>query len=304
VLGSVLALVAGQGALPGLVLGARPDALVCELEGFPSGLVAQPKVFRIERLGSFLADLRASGVTEVCFAGRVGRPRLDPVLLDAATLPLVPRMMAALAEGDDAALRVVLAFFVEAGFAIRGAHEIVPGLLPAPGVLTAMQPGPQAERDVARAVKAHAAMAAADVGQALVVAEAQVIAVEAQPGTDWMLTSLLARDPVFAPTGGLFDDPLGVAADIFGGPAQGPRPRRDPALPKGGLLYKAPKPGQDRRVDLPAIGPETIRGAATAGLDGVVIEADGVMILDRAAAIAAADRAGLFLWVRPPDGAA
>ncbi len=282
----MLALVAGQGALPGLVLGARPDALVCELEGIPSGLGAKSKVFRIERLGSFLADLRALGVTEVCFAGRVGRPRLDPALLDPATLPLVPRMMAALAEGDDAALRVVLSFFEEAGFVIRAAHDIVPGLLPPPGVLTAAQPGPQADRDVARAVKAHAAMAAADVGQALVVAEAQVIAVEAQPGTDWMLS---------------LDDPLGVAADIFGGPAQGPRPRRDPALPKGGLLYKAPKPGQDRRVDLPAIGPETIRRAAAAALDGVVIEAGGVMILDHDATVAAADRAGLFLWVRPAD---
>jgi DUF1009 family protein len=299
----MLALIAGQGALPALVLKRHPDALVCELEGFPSGLTGA-RSFRIERLGSFLQDLRAAGVTEVCLAGRVGRPRLDPAAIDPATLPLVPRMMEALAQGDDAALRLVLAFFEEAGFGLRAAHDLVPEVLPPTGVLTRAAPGASVDRDLARAIKAHAALGAADVGQALVVAEGQVIAVEAQPGTDWMLASLLARDPVFAPTGGVFDDPLGVAADIFGGPAQAPRPRRDPALPAGGILYKAPKPGQDRRVDLPAIGPETLRRAADAGLEGIVIEAGGVMLLDPDKALAAADRAGLFLWVRPPDEAA
>jgi DUF1009 family protein len=293
----VLALIAGQGALPGLVLRARPDALICELDGYPAGLGAARR-FRVERLGSFMADLRAAGVSEVCLAGRVGRPRLEPALVDAATMPLVPRMMAALQLGDDAALRTVIGFFEEAGFAVRAAHEIVPDVLPPEGVLTRAAPGAAAERDVARATAVHAAMGAADIGQALVVAEGQVLAVEAQPGTDWMLASLLARAGERLPSGGVLDDPFGVAADILGGPAVASRPRRDPALPPGGLLYKAPKPGQDLRADLPAIGPETVRGAAAAGLEGIVIAAGGVMVLDRAAAVAAADAAGLFLWVR------
>ncbi len=294
----MLALIAGQGALPGLVQGARPDALVCELEGYPAGL-GPARRFRVERLGSFMAELRAAGVTEVCLAGRVGRPKLDPGMVDAATMPLVPRMMAALQLGDDAALRTVIGFFEEAGFAVRAAHEIVPGVLPPEGVLTRAAPGPAAERDVVRAVAVHAAMGAADVGQAVVVAEGQVIAVEAQPGTDWMLASLLARGGARLPTGGVFDDPLGVAADLFGGPVVAPQPRRDPALPPGGLLYKAPKPGQDLRADLPAIGPATVAGAVAAGLQGIVIAAGGVMVLDRDEAVRAADAAGLFLWVRP-----
>ena len=66
------------------------------------------------------------------------------------------------------------------------------------------------------------------------------------------------------------------------------------------MLFKAPKPGQDRRVDLPAIGPATLARAAAAGLAGVAVEAGGVMILDHAATVAAADAAGLFLWAREP----
>jgi hypothetical protein len=292
----MLALIAGLGTLPGLVARARPDAVICELEGYPAGL-GTARRFRVERLGSFIAELKAAGVTQVCLAGRVGRPRLDPTLVDAATMPLVPRMMAALQVGDDAALRTVLGFFEEAGFAVRAAHEIVPEVLPPEGVLTRAQPGAVAERDVARAVAAHAALGAADIGQAVVVAQGQVIAVEAQPGTDWMLASLLARGAERLPTGGLFDDPFGVAADVFGGPALMPQRGRDPALPPGGILYKAPKPGQDLRADLPAIGPETVRGAVAAGLEGIVIAAGGVMVLDRTATVAAADAGGLFLWV-------
>jgi DUF1009 family protein len=58
---------------------------------------------------------------------------------------------------------------------------------------------------------------------------------------------------------------------------------------------KLPKPGQDFRVDLPAIGPRTIARAAAAGLGGIAIGAGGVVVIERAATIAAADAAGMFV---------
>lgn len=296
----MLALIAGEGVLPRLVRERRPEALVCEAEGTVSGLVSDPVRFRLERLGSFIDDLGARGVTEVCFAGRVARPALDPAQIDEATRPLVPRIVAALGSGDDAALRTLLSFFEEAGISVVGVDALLPDLLAAGGVLGKARPDAAAERDAKRAAAVHAALGVADVGQAVVVAGGQVLAVEALPGTDWMLRSLLARTQTFAPTGGIFDDPFGVAADMIGGAAQTPAPRRDPSLPPGGILYKAPKPGQDRRIDLPAIGPETVRGAAMAGLTGIVVEADGVLILDRAEVLRRADAAGLFLWARGP----
>lgn len=266
----MLVLVAGQGALPGYLAGALDSAgtpfQLAMLEGFEmDGAAGRPaRSFRIETLGSFLADLVARGATEVCFAGSIQRPPLDPARVDAATMPLVPRMMKALAEGDDAALRIVLGFFEEAGLRIRGAHEIAPELLPRAGVLTAAQPGPHDEEDAARGADIVAAIGAADIGQACVVRKRQALAVEAMPGTDWMLASI---------------------ADLG---------------PGGGILYKAPKPGQDRRIDLPLIGPGTVEGAARAGLAGIVVEAGGVMVLDKDATTAAADAAGLFVWVRRP----
>ena len=132
----MLALIAGQGRLPAVLARSLDQApLVASLEGFaPEGLPID-LTFRIEHLGSFLAELKAKGVTEVCFAGAVRRPPLDPSSIDAATMPLVPRIMQALQLGDDAALRVVLEVFEEMGISIRAAHEVLPELLPDAGLL-------------------------------------------------------------------------------------------------------------------------------------------------------------------------
>jgi DUF1009 family protein len=63
----------------------------------------------------------------------------------------------------------------------------------------------------------------------------------------------------------------------------------------GGVLVKLAKPGQERRADLPTIGPNTILRAREAGLRGVAFEAGGTILAGREALVAAADEAGLFL---------
>ncbi|MBJ3762891.1 UDP-2,3-diacylglucosamine diphosphatase LpxI [Maribius pontilimi] len=263
-----LCLVAGQGRLPQVLAERARPQLIAAVEGFaPEGLEVA-RSFRVETLGGFIKGLKADGITRICFAGAIRRPALNPAKVDAATLPLVPRMLKVLGQGDDAALRLVLSLFEDAGIAPVAAHDLVPDLLPPAGVLVGTLPK-TAERDAARAAAIVAAMGQADVGQACVVAGGQALAIEAMPGTDWMLGSVAQAR------------------------------RGDLRLPEGGLLYKGPKPGQDRRVDLPAIGPETVRAAAEAGLRGVVIEAGGVMIVDRDATLEAARAAGLFVWVRP-----
>lgn len=273
----MIALIAGQGGLPEIVARAlaAQDApfCLCEMEGFPASDriegARSRKTFRIERLGSFIADLVSSGVSRVCFAGAVRRPPLDPSLVDAATMPLVPRMMAALEVGDDAALRSVISFFEDAGLAVVGASELVPALLPEANDPPQNAQTGQIQKDAARGAEVVAAMGAIDVGQACAVHRGQALAVEALPGTDAMLRAL---------------------ADQRGGEA-------------GGILFKAPKPGQDRRIDLPAIGPQTVTLAQSAGLAGIVIEAGGVMVLDQKAVETECTRTGLFLWVRRQERA-
>ncbi len=257
-----LALIAGRGGLPRAVAEGLIGTLPCHhLEGFaPEGVSSTP--FRVERLGTFIAGLKDMGVTEVCFAGAIARPRLDPATIDAATLPLVPRMMRALDVGDDAALRLVLSFFEEAGLRIVAAQDVVPALLDIP---THGTPAQGDLRDIDRAGTIHAALADLDIGQGCVVAGGQVLAVEATPGTDWMLRSLVA--------------PF--------------------SRPEGGVLFKAAKPSQDRRIDMATIGPDTVRAAAAAGLSGIAVVRGDVIVLEREAMRECLAETGLFLTALP-----
>jgi len=269
-----LAIVAGRGDLPRLL------AADCVARGRPYRVVAfdgveldwaagQPVIrARFEKPGRLFADLRAAGIGEVVFAGGMARPHLRPLAFDLKMLRLAPRLLPGLRSGDDATLRLIARIFEAEGFTVRAAHEILTDLVAPAGILGRVRPSAQDRTDAARAAAIVAALGAADVGQAAVVAAGICLGLESIQGTEALL-DFVARTPPEV------------------------RPRR-----AKGILYKAPKPGQDHRLDLPAIGPGTLERAAAAGLAGVAVEARGVMILGFASTIAAADEAGLFLWAR------
>ncbi|MCC5964461.1 MAG: UDP-2,3-diacylglucosamine diphosphatase LpxI [Rhodobacteraceae bacterium] len=269
---SRIALISGAGRLPQLLadrLSAEGCApVLAEMEGFQSLSRTRDgvEVFRLERLVPFLDRLQDLDVREAVFAGAVHRPRLDPALIDPATMQLLPRIMAAMQQGDDGTLREVIALMDEWGITVRAAQDICPDLVADAGVLGTHAPRGADKDDAARGFAILQAMGGADVGQGCVVARGQCLALEALPGTDAMLAHL---------------------AEL--------RATR-PDLPAGGVFCKAPKPGQDRRIDLPALGPETVTAAQAAGLRGLAFEAGAVLLIDRAEMVARADEAGLFLW--------
>ncbi|MDD2862841.1 MAG: LpxI family protein, partial [Acidiphilium sp.] len=149
----------------------------------------------------------------------------------------------------------------EEGFRVLGAHEVMAEVLAPIGLLTRVGPDAAALADIGRGVGVLRALGVADVGQACVVQQGIVLAVEAVEGTDAM---------------------LGRAAGLA---RPGP----------GGVLVKLVKPGQDRRADLPTLGPDTVARARAAGLRGVAFEAEGAILIERAAMVTAANEGGLFL---------
>jgi DUF1009 family protein len=112
-----------------------------------------------------------------------------------------------------------------------------------------------------------AALGPFDIGQAVVVIDGHVVAVEDIEGTD----GLLARVARLREAG------------------------RIRAKSGHGVLVKAPKSGQDLRFDLPTVGPKTIEGVAKAGLAGIAVIAGSTIAADSQAMIEAADTAGLFI---------
>lgn len=259
-----IALIAGLGDLPKALIHAlaqRP--LVCALDGF-SPSVPVDQIFRIERLALFLRFLQDQDVTDVVFAGAVQRPRMDPSLFDPMTAQMVPRLLAAMQGGDDAALSVVIEIFAEAGFAVQGAAQIAPDLCPKAGVYAGSVTDQDAQ-DADRAAQIVAAMGSVDLGQGCVVAQGQCLAVEVLTGTDKMLAQL---------------PPIGDLRQAKG------------------LFYKAAKPNQDRRIDMPTLGVQSVINAASAGLAGIVWRGGDVICLDLPAMQTAATQHGLFLWAR------
>jgi UDP-2,3-diacylglucosamine hydrolase len=231
---------------------------------------------RLGQFGRFRRLARAEGCRDVVFIGSVLRPSIRQLRPDFATLRLLPRIVALFRGGDDHLLTGIARIFEEHGFRLRGAHEVAPEILIPEGTLGRHRPQARDRADIAHGLKLIAAVGPFDIGQAVVVADHRVIAVEAAEGTDAMLARV---------------------ADM--------RRARRVALPhRLGVLIKATKPGQDRRLDLPSVGISTVDAAAAAGLAGIAVEAKGAITDDLEKLIRAADAAGLFVVGAPAGGRA
>lgn len=269
-----IAIISGAGGLPPLLAAhlkaeGRPYSVV-RFGGMALDWIEDHPLIEAEftGFGALFEALSASGVTRVCFAGGMKRPTIDPTLIDAKTAEIAPRLIASMSRGDDATLREVAKIFEEEGLIVEAAHEVMPALLAKDGAQGAFSPSRDDLGDIDRARQIVNALGAVDVGQGAVVAQGICLGLESIQGTDAMLAFV-------AETGGAF--------------------RRDPKGAKG-VLWKAAKPGQDLRMDMPALGPDSIAAAKAAGLAGIAYAADKVMILDRSATIAAADEAQMFLF--------
>ncbi len=209
----------------------------------------------------------------VCLAGNVRRPDFGKLKPDLRAIKFLPGVLAAALKGDDALLRHLIDQFEREGFNVEGAQDVAANLLLAEGPLGRIAPTAEHDADIAQAVKLAKAIGALDVGQAAVAAKGVVLALEAQEGTD----ALLSRCAVL------------------------PQELRGDADHRAGVLAKWPKSIQERRVDLPTIGVATVEGAAAAGLAGIVAEAGATLVMNRDALIAAADRLGLFVVGLKPE---
>ncbi|UYV39386.1 UDP-2,3-diacylglucosamine diphosphatase LpxI [Rhodobacteraceae bacterium D3-12] len=297
----MLALIVGRGKLPAKVIGALSERpLVCALEGHVPDSVQVDMTFRLETFGTLLLELGGRGVTDVCLCGAIERPTIDPAKLDEETKPLVPLFMEALSKGDDGALRIVMQVFEQTGFKIRAAHELIPKVVVEAGVLSARAPRSAHDADARVGKDIVAEMGKADLGQACVIRKGHVLAREDEAGTDAMLGTL-AMTHMARPDAPVEEWALDDAGELTEAGRDWLRVMADEnhkAPGAGGILFKAPKPEQDRRADLPVIGPVTVLNAAEAGLDGIALEAGGVIVIDPKVVLEIIDTMNMVLWGR------
>ncbi len=268
---SQIGIVAGGGSLPlavaeaaeasgssPFIIGLSGDA-PADIERFPHAYA------HIGQVGLILRTLRREGCARIVFVGSMRRPNLFRIRIDAGFLLHLPQLLRLFKGGDDTVLRGVARFFEMNGFAVLAAHEVAPRLLAPHGAFSAAAPDADALDDIRLGFRVARSLGAFDIGQAAVVARRYVLAVEAAEGTDAMLRR--CRD-----------------LNRWGFKA------------RKGVLVKAPKPGQDLRLDLPAIGPRTVELASEAGLAGIAVAAGAVLLAEQQQLVEKADSLGLFLY--------
>ncbi len=269
-----LAIICGGGSFPGAVADAvvrhGRQPVMFGIRGWADAAVIGRYAHHwiaIGQVGRFFRLARAENCREVLFIGTVLRPPIKQLRLDWQTIRLMPRVIRFFRGGDDKLMSGVAGVMESGGLRVVGVKDVAPEVFVPEGVLGRHQPSARDRNDIIRALKVIATLGPFDIGQAAIVADNHVLAVEAAEGTDHMLariTELRRLGRVTSPPG-------------------------------TGVLVKAPKPGQDRRFDLPSIGPRTIENVARAGLAGMAVTAGSTMIAETDKVIAAADREGIFL---------
>ena len=269
-----LALVCGGGSLPLAVadmVAARGRKVVL----FPLRGAANPGDFADRphhwiyagQVGRFVRLVRSAGCRDIVFLGSMVRPSIWQIHADWKSVTLLPRILAAFRGGDNHLLSGIARLVEQQGFRVSGAHEVAPEILVPQGALGRARPSAHDQADIALGLDYLAAAGPFDIGQAVVVAGKHILAVEAIEGTDEMLgrvAELRANGRLRAPAG-------------------------------GGVLVKAPKPDQDRRFDLPSIGPQTVERVARAGLAGIAVAAGSTIVAEPERLVQAADRANIFV---------
>lgn len=219
-----------------------------------------PSTLAYGEIERFLKILHEKNVKNLVFIGGVTKPNFSALKVDKTGALLLAKILANKILGDDAVLRTVIKFFEKQGLKVLRIDQLLEGMVSVKSTLTRHQPSKENLEDIALGVRGIKHFSNFDVGQSLVVAQKQIIAVEALEGTDAMI-------------------------------------ERCKNLRQNSILVKAKKTGQSMKADLPTIGVATIKNCAAVGICGIAIQANSTLILDKEEVIKVADELGLFLTV-------
>jgi len=278
---TALAIICGGGSLPFALAdaavrrGRRVVLFALREWADPERVAAYPHHWSwIGQFGRFQRLAAQEGCRDVTFIGSVVRPSLWQIRPDFGAVRLMPQLVRLFRGGDDHLQAGIGRLFEQHGFRLLGPKDIAPELLMPPGPLGARTPSEQERVDIARGLALLNATSPFDIGQAVVVANNHVLALEGPEGTDQMLARV----------------------------AELRRNRRINTPVGTGVLIKAAKLGQDQRIDLPVIGPPTVGAVSAAGLAGIAVVAGSTIVAEPERIAAAADSAKIFVIGVGVDG--
>jgi DUF1009 family protein len=262
-----LGIIAGGGTLPARLANTcretGRDYLLLALEGHADAdiLASLPyEWIRPGAAGQTIKKLRTEGVEELVLAGPVRRPSFKEIRPDGWGIRFLAKIGRAWA-GDDSFLSALVNALEEEGFKVVGADAVLNDCLSVSGLYGSIAPDETALLDIERGLEVVRTLGKLDIGQAAVIQQGVVLGVEGAEGTDHLIERC-------------------ANLQLSG---------------NGAILVKARKPQQERRVDLPTIGRETVEKAIQGKFSGIAIEAGGALVFDKEEFIQRANEANLFV---------
>ena len=219
---------------------------------------------RIGQIGKAIRALKENNCKELILIGGVKKPNVWLLRPDFGALKLFFKLIILPIKGDASILKTLLNFLEKDNkFKVVGAEKYISYLLMSKGLIAGEKINEQANIDIDIAVENCKNIGSKDIGQACVVVNGQIIASEDSSGTDKMLRGIISKEIRFH---------------------------------NEGVLVKLAKPIQDRRVDLPAIGMQTIKLAKEIGLCGIAIEEKSSFISNKERVLKFANKNNIFIF--------
>ncbi|MFT4967847.1 MAG: DUF1009 family protein [Candidatus Deianiraeaceae bacterium] len=250
----------GNGSLPILLLKECPNAICALLGSTPSNIgTNKHQHFKISEISEILSFFKKQGVTHICLAGGVTKPKIDIHLLKFKLIPLLWKLLTLSNRGDNFILTTILSYIKAKGFQIISATDIIPNLLAKTGCFTRVKPNKEALQSIAIARNFLDDISKYDISQACIVENRCITAIEGIEGTANMVTRMMPFNKGEA------------------------------------ILVKAAKQGQTLKVDMPTIGIHTIQQCIEAKVIGIALQAECMMFLDKTEALKLANSVGMFI---------
>jgi len=261
-----IALIAGALSLPFLARDALRkngwEVFVIGLKNFYDPRLNPDMVVRVGNGGRARRELQKRGINKLTFVGALGHVNLSDIRPDLWSLSIFISVLRHQKGYDSMAVAFTKAL-KQRGYEVLAAQDLAPELtFEKAGIQTKTKPSKSDMRDIDRAVQVSHTIGTEDIGASVVV-DKQVVAVEAAEGTARMLERVVEM--------------------------------RKTKRKSGGVFAKMTKPGQDLRIDIPAIGVDTVNAVAKAKLHGIIVNAKTCFVIDKPAVLAAANKAKIFI---------
>jgi DUF1009 family protein len=258
-----IGIVAGSGNLPPelaqLLRKKNVDFYIAGIENFADQanfIGFNYQEVNIAKIGKLISYLKTNSVNKVIFIGGLARPKISSLKPDLLGVKLLAELgINKISGGDDNVLRIIIDFFQKQNFYITSIAEIAPEILAEAGHIAGPEVNKTYHTDIQIGTDFLHKTSEFDVGQAVILQNKRIIGVEAAEGTDGLIKRMLLLK----------------------------------FKPENAILIKTPKATQDKRIDLPTIGPETVKNCYESGVKLIAVKSGETIIQDKLQTISLAN---------------